>query len=141
MKIFFDEIKCPSTKDFEMIPITNKVNESIKKSGVKNGSVTVFSQHTTASVRVSEGEEGLLNDYQRFFEKIVPRKGEYSHNSTNVDGRKNAHAHLQSAILNSSETILIKDGKMMLGTWQTIFFIELDGARPERKVVVQVIGE
>lgn len=141
MKVFFDEIRFPSRKEFELVAITDRVRESVRKSGVRNGSVMVFSPHTTGSVRVSEDEEGLREDYQKFFEKVVPKKGNYMHNITNVDSRRNTHSHLQSLVLNSSETIPVKDGKMMLGTWQTIFFMELDGTRPERKVIVQVLGE
>lgn len=141
MNIYFDELKFQSNSEFEMIPITGMVKECVKKSGVKNGAVTVFSQHTTGSVRVSESEESLLADYRAFFSKLVPKGAEYGHNRTNVDDRQNAHSHLQSMVLNSSETVPIKDGKLMLGTWQTIFFVELDGARAERKVILQVIGE
>lgn len=141
VKVFFDEIRLPSRKEFETIAITDRVDEAIKKSGVQNGNVTLFSQHTTASIRISEDEKSLETDYENFFEKLAPKAGTYGHNETNVDDRKNAHSHLQSMLLNSGETIPIKDGKMMLGTWQTIFFVELDGPRPERRVIVQVMGE
>ena len=141
MKIYFDEIRFPSKKEFEMIPITEQIKECVKKSGVRNGTVTLFSQHTTGPLRITEDERSLIADYKNFYSKLVPKEGKYGHNQTNVDNRPNAHAHLQSTILNSSETIPIKDSKLMLGTWQTIFFVELDGARPERKVIVQVMGE
>ena len=75
----------------------------MKKSMVRNGSVTLFSQHTTGAIRVSEDEKSLLLDYKDFFEKLAPKKGAYGHNETNVDGRKNAHSHLQSMLLNSAE--------------------------------------
>ena len=141
MKVYFDEIRIGSKEGFETIPITDMVEQIVKKSMVRNGTVTLFSQHTTGSIRVSEDEKSLLLDYKNFFERLAPKKGAYGHNETNVDDRKNAHSHLQSMLLNSAETIPVKDGKMMLGTWQTIFFVELDGPRPERKVIVQVMGE
>ena len=141
LDVYFDEIRIGSKEEFETIPITGKVEKIVKKSMVRNGSVTLFSQHTTGAIRVSEDEKSLLLDYKDFFEKLAPKKGAYGHNETNVDGRKNAHSHLQSMLLNSAETIPVKNGKMMLGTWKTIFFVELDGPRSERKVIVQVMGE
>ncbi|MEM3839478.1 MAG: secondary thiamine-phosphate synthase enzyme YjbQ [Candidatus Micrarchaeaceae archaeon] len=141
MKIFFDELRFSSKKGFELIAITEGVKECVKKSGIKNGHAIVYTQHTTGSVRVSEDEISLHDDYAAFLDKLAPRSGSYKHDITNVDGRKNGHAHLQSMLLNSNETILIKDGKLLLGAWQTVFFIELDGPRPERKVIIQVVGE
>ena len=77
MQVYFDEIKISSKEGFEAIPITDRVGEIVKKSMVKNGSVTLFSQHTTGSVRVSEDEKSLLLDYKNFFEKLAPEKGKY----------------------------------------------------------------
>lgn len=141
MRTIFDEIKVSSKKEFELIDITRQVKESIKRSGVKNGFVIVFSQHTTGAVKINEYEKSLMGDFHNLFEKIAPKDGDYAHNRTNVDGRINAHSHLQSMLSNSGEIIPLKGGEMMLGTWQTIFFIEFDGARPERKVIVEVVGE
>ncbi len=140
MDTFFEEIKFPSKKEFGFIEITDQVKESVKRSGIKNGLVTLLSQHTTGGIRIGESEEGLMHDYETFFGKLVPKNSQYMHNTTNVDGRPNTHAHIQSLLVNSSETIPIKDGKLMLGKWHSIFFIEFDGKRPERKVTVQVIG-
>ena len=141
MKTFFEELKIATKADFELVEITSKVKDVIAKSGIKNGFVIIFSPHTTGLVRISENEKGLMGDYKDFFGKVVPAKGEYRHNKTNVDDRPNAHAHLQSMLVNSSESVPLRDGKLLLGTWQTIFFVELDGARPERKVTIEVMGE
>lgn len=141
MSNFFGEIKLSTTKGFELIGITDRVNECIKKSRIKNGVVVVFSPHTTCAIKINEYEKSLMGDFQEFFERLAPQKGAYRHNKTNVDGRSNAHSHLQSMVLNSSETIPLRDGQMLLGSWQTIFFVEIDGPRPERKVLVEVIGE
>jgi secondary thiamine-phosphate synthase enzyme len=141
MAIFFDNIMVQSKKEFEIIDITDSVLKCINKSGVKNGLVTLFTQHTTGSLRVGEIEEGLLEDYAKFFENVVPKNRTYKHNTTNVDDRPNAHSHIQSLMLNSNETIPIADGKLLSGTWQKVFFIELDGPRKERKVIVEVMGQ
>lgn len=141
MKSVFSEVKLSSKKEFELVDITKQVEECVAKSGVRNGIVVVFSQHTTGAIRISEYEEGLAKDFQDFFEKTAPKRGNYVHNRTNVDGRPNASSHLQSMILNSSETIPLQEGRMILGTWQTIFFVEVDGPREGRKVTVQVVGE
>ena len=123
-----------------MIDISNKVVESVKKSGISNGIVIVFSTHTTGAIKINENEKNLIGDFDNMFEKLIPRNFDYEHNKTAIDNRPNAHSHLRSMLINSSETIPFKDGKMLLGTWQAIFFIELDGPRQNRKIIVEVIG-
>jgi secondary thiamine-phosphate synthase enzyme len=78
---------------------------------------------------------------ENFLEKLAPKNGKYGHDINPVDGRKNAHAHLKSLLLNSSESIPVQNGKMKMGNWQRVFFVELDGPRNERKIIVQVVGE
>lgn len=141
MKVFLDEIRMDTKKDYDMVDITDKVRESAVRSDIKNGILTIFCRHTTAAVRIGEYEDGLMEDYHNTFEKLIPKETDYGHNRTSLDGRANTHAHLRSMILNSSEIIPLKDGKLMLGTWQTVFFIEMDGPRQNRNVVVEVIGE
>ncbi len=141
MKTFFDEISFPTCKEFELIEIKDKVAESVRKSSIRNGFVIVFSQHTTGAIRVNEYEKSLMADFENFFNRLAPKQAGYGHDMTNVDDRINAHSHLQSMLMNSGESIPLKDGKMMLGTWQTIFFIEVDGPRPSRKVTIEVVGE
>lgn len=141
MKAVFTDLEIDTTKEFELVDVTKKVGDAVSKSGVKNGMVIVYSPHTTGLVRISESEQGLMKDYENAFEKIVPKKGEYGHNKSNVDSRPNAHSHLRSMLVNTSETIPIRDGKMALGTWQTIFFVEFDGSRKGRKLTVEVMGE
>jgi secondary thiamine-phosphate synthase enzyme len=140
MITFFDEIKVSTTKPIEFIDITDDVTSIIKNSKVSTGYAIIFSQHTTGAIRISEFESSLMTDLAAFFEKLAPESGNYLHNTTNVDNRRNAHSHLQSILLNSSETVPIKDGKLMLGKWQKIFFIEVDGSRTERKITIEVVG-
>ncbi|MBM3941881.1 MAG: YjbQ family protein [SAR202 cluster bacterium] len=131
----------------QFIDITDWVCNCVKESCVANGFVVVYSKHTTASVRINENEPLLLKDMADFLERILPRQGEYQHNNFDVrtvnmnpDESPNGHAHLQHMMLGTSETIPLLDGAMQFGRYQSIFFIELDCARP-REVMVQIVGE
>ena len=131
----------------EFIDITDWVGQCVTKSKVNNGFVVVFSKHTTAAVKINENEPLLLKDMTVFLEKMCPRLGEYQHNDFNIrtvnmtsDESPNGHAHLQHLMLGCSETIPLIDGAMQFGTYQSIFFIELDHPR-SREVMVQIVGE
>jgi secondary thiamine-phosphate synthase enzyme len=75
-----------------------------------------------------------------FLKRLVPRDGDYLHNLAPVDDRDNAHAHLIGLFMNASESIPVRDGELLLGGWQSVFFVELDGPRPRREVSLQFIG-
>ena len=107
----------------------------------------VFSKHTTAAVKINENEPLLLEDMAAFLEGVAPRHAPYRHNdfeirtvNMNPDESPNGHAHLQHLLLGTSETVPIINGEMQFGTYQSIFFIELDHPR-NREVMVQVVGE
>jgi secondary thiamine-phosphate synthase enzyme len=129
----------------EFIDITNDVQRIIEESGVSFGQVTVFSTHTTAAIKLNENEPLLLEDMARILGEVAPRHGEYEHNDfsrrVNIEDDEcaNGHAHCQHLFLSTSETVPIIDGRMPLGTWQRIFFIELDHPR-DRRVLVNVVG-
>jgi len=131
----------------EFIDITDWVAECVTKSEISNGFVVVYSKHTTAAVKINENEPLLLDDMANFLEKIFPRDHSYKHNDFEIrtvnmteDESPNGHAHLQHLLLGTSETVPVIDGAMQFGTYQSIFFIELDRARP-REVMVQIVGE
>jgi len=131
----------------EFIDITDWVAECVTKSEISNGFVVVYSKHTTAAVKINENEPLLLDDMANFLEKIFPRDHSYKHNDFEIrtvnmteDESPNGHAHLQHLLLGTSETVPVIDGAMQFGTYQSIFFIELDHARP-REVMVQIVGE
>ena len=131
----------------EFIDITQWVSECISESKIANGFAVVYSKHTTAAVKINENEPLLLDDMACFLEKIFPRHHNYQHNNfeirtvnMNEDESPNGHAHLQHLLLGTSETVPVMDGAMQFGTYQSIFFIELDHPRP-REVMVQVVGE
>ncbi len=136
------------TKDApEFIDITDWVSNCISESQVENGFAVIFSKHTTAAVKINENEPLLLEDMAKFLEGVAPRHAPYRHNDFEVrtvnmtpDESPNGHAHLQHLLLGTSETVPILAGEMQFGTYQSIFFIELDHPR-NRQVMVQVVGD
>jgi len=130
----------------EFIDITDEVLGAVEASGVREGSVTVFSRHTTAAVKINENEPLLLEDMAHFLERAAPREADYRHNDFTIrtanmteDECPNGHSHCQHLLLSASETIPVCDGAALLGRWQRIFLIELDRPRL-REVVIQVHG-
>ncbi|MEO1928320.1 MAG: secondary thiamine-phosphate synthase enzyme YjbQ [Nautiliaceae bacterium] len=115
----------------EIINITEEVKEAVIKSGVKNGIVTVFCPHSTASVIIFEKSDAVLKrDLLGMLKEIVPMK-EYSHS--------NARAHLKAAFLRSNLTLIVDNAKVLLGDWQDIFLVEFDGPR-ERKILIKAVN-
>ncbi len=131
----------------EFIDITDWVSDCVTESRVNNGFAVVYSKHTTAAVKINENEPLLLEDMACFLEGVAPRHADYRHNDFEIrtvnmtpDESPNGHAHLQHLLLGTSETVPIINGEMQFGTYQSIFFIELDHPR-NRQVMVQVVGE
>ena len=144
-KSFCKQVKTKCAPEF--IDITEWVSECVTKSNISNGFAVVYSKHTTAAVKINENEPLLLDDMASFLEKIFPKHHNYQHNNfeirtvnMNEDESPNGHAHLQHLLRGTSETVPVMDGAMQFGTYQSIFFIELDHPRP-REVMVQVVGE
>ena len=125
----------------ELVDITGKVRSLAASSGIRNGILTLVSRHTTAYVNLNESEAELQRDMVRHLDRMVPREGEYGHNRAPVDDRPNAHAHLLGLFMNASETVPIVDGELLLGGWQSIFLVELDGPRAERRVTLHFLGD
>ena len=130
----------------EFIDITDWVAECVAESQIANGFVVVYSKHTTAAVKINENEPLLLDDMAGFLEKIFPRDHSYQHNNfeirtvnMNENESPNGHAHLQHLLMGTSETVPVMDGQIQFGTYQSIFFIELDHPRL-REVLVQIVG-
>jgi len=121
----------------EIIRITDKVEEAVRKSEVKEGLCLVSAMHLTASVIVQDDEEGLHQDIWEWLEKLAPFKEDYRHHLT---GEDNADAHLKNLLLHFQVVLPITNGKLDLGPWQEIFYVEFDGQRPKR-VIIKIIGE
>lgn len=129
-----NSFKINTNKNFEIIDITSKINEWID---VENGIISIFSKHSTSAIVVNENESGLLNDLEFTLDNLISDKFSYNHDR--IDN--NARSHLKSFLLSSSECLPIKNGKLDLGTWQSVFFIELDGPRQNRTISLTIIGE
>jgi secondary thiamine-phosphate synthase enzyme len=150
MKHFFANHNLQTASCGQLVDITEGVLEAVAESGVRFGTATVYSPHTTCAVLVNEPESGFMEDFRRMLDELVPREGRYyRHDDEGVraecldeaDLAPNGHSHCRAALLSStSQAIPIVEGRLMLGRWQKVFFCELDRARP-RKVLIQVIGE
>jgi secondary thiamine-phosphate synthase enzyme len=125
----------------EIIDVTAMVRSRVAQAGIRVGQLTLFSPHTTAFVCLNEREEMLQRDMLGFLQRLVPPDPTLLHNLDPVDGRLNAHSHLLGLFMNASETIPIQDGALLLGGWQSVFFVELDGPRSERRLHLQILGE
>lgn len=123
-----------SSRNFEIIDITSMINDEID---IKSGIVNIFSKHSTSAIVVNENESGLLNDLELMLGDLVSDKYSWQHDR--IDN--NAKSHLKSFLLSSSETIPISNGKLDLGTWQSVFFVELDGSRKNRTVNLTFISD
>jgi secondary thiamine-phosphate synthase enzyme len=131
----------------ELVDITERVAAVVRQTGLADGFVQVFVRHTTAAVRIQEDEPLLLDDLRRFLGQLAPADADYGHNDFRVrtqhmhpDERPNGHSHCLQLLLGSSESVPVGDGQLLLGAWQRVFLVELDGPRPQREVLLQVVG-
>lgn len=134
------KIQLQTQAPIDLIDITDSVLEFVKNSDCQNGLLNLCSQHTTATVNVNESCEALKKDFLATLQKLIPAQAHYEHNKVAVDDRANAHSHLLNYFMNNTPTLPIVDGKLQLGTWQRIFFIELDGPRDTRSVLLTIIS-
>src|SRR5438876_11448584 len=119
--------------------ITDEVQEKIDKSGVRNGVVTIFVQHTSCSLTMMENAApAARRDVERFFEKLVPEDADYEHDD---EGPDDMPSHIRMDLTQTSESVPIVDGKMQLGTWQGIFLFEHRRSAHRRHVSLTIIGE
>ena len=131
------EFHLSTSKKQELIDITDKINSITKKSKIKNGICNVFAAHATAAIIINENyDPNICLDLIDALNKLIP-SGIWRHDK--IDG--NADAHIKSAILGPGETIPIKNGKLQLGQWQSLMFVELDGPKSNRKIIVTIIED
>ena len=132
--VFMREIKVVTRKRNEMVDITGDVQEVVEQEKIDDGFVIVYVPHTTAGIAINEGADpSVQRDIVETLKKLVPETGDYRHMEGNSD------AHIKASILGSSVTVLIKNERLVLGTWQHIFFYEGDGPRT-RKVLVKIFS-
>jgi len=122
-----------------MIDITPEIIISLGSTGLRNGLVTIFVQGSTGAVTTIEFEPGLLQDLPEALERMAPREANYRHEGRWHDG--NGRSHVRASLLGPDITIPFVEGKLALGTWQQVVFVELDVRSRSRELIIQVIGE
>jgi len=127
-------IEIKTEKAEEVVDITCQVNDAVRERGIDEGICLVYARHTTTAIVINEGEGGLVADLLEKLSTLVPPGNGYLHDRLD----ENAHAHLQAALLGNSKAIPVEDGRLALGTWQRVLFVELDGPR-QRTVSVKVV--
>jgi len=137
MKTFTDYLFFTTRERREMVRITDEVADIVRRSGVREGMALVSAMHITAGVYVNDWEEGLIEDFGEWLEKLAPAGRKYRHHQT---GEDNADAHLKRTLMGHQVMLPITNGKLDLGPWEQVFYAEFDGRRKKR-VVVKVIGE
>jgi secondary thiamine-phosphate synthase enzyme len=119
--------------------ITDQIAEAVSASGLLQGIVTVFCPSSTSGVTTIEYEPGCVADLHRMFDEIVPSNRPYQHDQTWGDA--NGYSHMRAALLKASLTIPFVNGKLTLGTWQQVIYIDFDNRPRQRELVVQIMGE
>ena len=127
-------VEVKTGKRVEVLDITDRVRDAVRKAGNKDGIAVVYTLHTTTAIAINEAEPGLMDDIVSTLSKLIPAGAGYKHDR--VDD--NADAHIRAVILGNSVVVPVENGELMLGTWQRILFIELDGPRT-RRVLVKVV--
>ena len=119
------------------VHLTPQVEKIVQTSEIRNGMVLISAMHITAGVYINDNEEGLIQDIDEWLEKLAPFRQEYKHHHT---GEDNGDSHLKAILVHHQVIVPVTDGKLVLGTWQRVFYAEFDGQRSKR-VLVYVMGE
>ncbi len=127
-------IEVSSKKRIEAINITEKVEEILKKSQIKNGIILIYVPHTTAAITINEAyDANVMEDFLSHLSKVIPYDGNFQHSEGNAD------AHIKSSLIGNQRFIFIEDGRLLLGRWEGIFFLEFDGPR-KRNLILKVFS-
>ena len=137
--VYTEKLTFNSDGDFYALNITDQVRDVLAASGIIEGSVLVYYEHTTGAILIIEHEVGILVDLQDLLEGIIPLAYEYKHHLRGYDS--NGAAHVRTAMLNVSVTIPVADADLMIGSYQEIIMLDMDPQGRPRNVIVQVMGE
>jgi secondary thiamine-phosphate synthase enzyme len=132
-------LRINSKGETDIIDLTDEADKIVQESRLQNGVLTLFVQGSTGALTTMEYEEGLIKDLPAALERIAPRKAIYEHEQRWHDG--NGHSHVRASLIGPSLSIPFVKGKLTLGTWQQIVFVELDRRSRSREIVAQIIGE
>lgn len=146
MKVYQKKLQLETKKQFEMLDITTHIRTAVVESGIREGLVTIFSPHTTATIKINHNEPLLMQDFMKTLYRLIPLDTSYSHDLFEVrqnvapNERSNGHAHVKTFFLGASESGIIQRGELFLGSKQSVFFVEMDGGR-SREVWIKMVGE
>src|ERR1700758_932551 len=140
-KVFNRIVDWITSERMQLLNITERINEIVRKSGVRDGLVHLQSLHTTSAVFLNEWQDALLHDAKNFFDQIVKREDYYRHNDPQYSDceRRNADSHMRGMLMGQTLCLQVRNASVLLGTWQSIIFAEFDGPR-SRSLAVQVSG-
>ncbi len=127
------------TRSKDVTDITDKAAKAVEESGLSSGIAVLFVPGATGALTTIEHEPGLVQDLEEALERLAPKNIEYAHNERWHDG--NGHSHIRASLIGPSITVPFLEGRLMLGTWQQIVFLELDNRPRRRRIIVQIIGE
>lgn len=125
--------------DGDIVEITDRVQDALARTGLKQGAVVVFVPGATGALTTLEYEPGAVKDMAALFERVAPRSAKYEHDVTIGDG--NGRAHVRAALFGPSITVPFEDGRLILGRWQSVIFIDFDTRSRSRELVLQFMGE
>ena len=142
MRFRAGEVYVSTEKKMEIKDVTEEIEGIVEESTIKNGLVNIWAPHATAAVAVNERDAELWEDILAAMERLAPIKGNYRHNAKYGwnPHEQNAHAHILNCLIKPDVTIPLSSSQLLLGTWQSILFIEMDGPR-RRSINVQIMGE
>ena len=140
MPVHTQQLSLHMKGDSHIENITGLARKEVRQSGLSAGILTIFVQHTTASVLIIEDEPGLREDTKALWDRLVPQIPTWQHNLRNP-GETNGHSHLRGQIQGQSLTLPFKDQQLLLGTWQEIVLIDFDTRARTRQVIFQIFGE
>ncbi len=133
MKVYSSSFSISTKGEIDFVDVTERVDGIVRKSGINEGLVLLFAPHATGAMIINENDPSLLEDLKDLLERIIPRDG-YRHPF-------NAHSHLRSILMEPSKVIPVSKGRLSLGTWQSIIWVEVDTRPRKRTILVTVLGE
>lgn len=139
MSVISESISLHTNGNADVYDITDRITSAVSRSGLKDGTATIFCPSSTSALTTIEYESGAVSDLRRLFDEIIPMNREYAHNERWHDG--NGHSHIRAALLGPSITIPFVDRQLTLGTWQQVIYIDFDNRSRQRKLIIQLIGE
>ena len=136
MPVHTGELRFSTQGDGDVIDLTEGVRSFVASTGARDGAVSLFVPGSTAAITAMEFEPGGVHDLRATLDRLIPKSGDYEHNRLNAD--TNSHAHIRAAIVGPSETVPLREGRLVTGTWQQLVLVDFDDRPRERRVIIQI---